>query len=96
MCICALVFSSLEKENDQKQYELYQGLKKSYKRKYNMSEDDFMTFVTDASILYKRVHTWQTTDFFWVQTIYNARNVCCRVCSPVGKGQIKCKLCTLW
>ena len=74
MCICALVFSSLEKENDQKQYELYQGLKKSYKRKYNMSEDDFMTFVTDASILYKRGYNGDYKDYwnfyhsFWFTT----------------------------
>lgn len=71
LCICALVFSSLEKENDRKQYDFYQGLKKRYKRRYNMSEEDFIEFASDASILYKRgyVHDyknyWNFYHSFW-------------------------------
>lgn len=74
MCICALVFSSLEKENDRSQYDFYQGLKKSYKRKYNMSEQEFVKFVSDVNILYKRgyIHDyknyWNFYHSFWFTT----------------------------
>ena len=71
LCLCALVFSSLEKENDREQYDLYQGLKKRYRRRYNMSEHDFIELAYDANILYKRgyVHNyknyWNFYHSFW-------------------------------
>lgn len=64
MCICAAIYSLLEKENDRTQYNLYQGLKKSYKRKYNLSEDEFIKFVKDASIMYKRGYMGEYRDYW--------------------------------
>lgn len=71
LSICALVFSSLEKENDREQYDFYQGVKKRYKRRYNMSEEDFIEFASDASVLYKRGYVndyknyWNFYHSFW-------------------------------
>ena len=73
-CICAAVFSSLEKDNDREQYDRSQGLKKSYKLKYNMSDEEFIEFVSDVSIWYKRGHIhdfknyWNFYHSFWFTT----------------------------
>lgn len=64
MCICAAIYSLLEKENDRTQYNLYQGLKKNYKRKYNLSEDEFIKFVKDANIMYKRGYMGEYRDYW--------------------------------
>lgn len=73
-CVCAAVFSSLEKDNDREHYDRSQGLKKSYKLKYNMSEEEFIEFVSDVSIWYKRgyIHGyknyWNFYHSFWFTT----------------------------
>ena len=73
-CVCAVVFNSLEVANDKLQYETYQGKKKHYKQKYNMSEEDFIEFITDANVLVKRGYAesyknyWNFYHAFWFTT----------------------------
>lgn len=73
-CVCALIFKSLEEENDRMQYHFYQELKSDYKRKYNMSEKDFVQFVSDTSVLLKRGYVssyrdyWNFYHSFWFTT----------------------------
>lgn len=55
-------------------YGFYQELKSDYKRKYNMSEEDFVQFVSDASVLFKRGYVGSYKDYwnfyhsFWFTT----------------------------
>ena len=73
-CVCALIFNSLEEENDRLQYRFYQELKSDYKQKYNMSEEDFVKFASDASVLFKRGYVGSYRDYwnfyhsFWFTT----------------------------
>ena len=84
MCICAAIYSLLEKENDRTQYNLYQGLKKSYKRKYNLSEDEFIKFVKDASIIYKRGYMGEYRDYW---NFYHSFWFTITVVTTIGKAR---------
>ena len=74
MCVCAVVFSTLEKHNDHEQFLYYHDLKLNYKQKYNMSEEEFIQFTRDASVLYKRgyvgeyMNYWNFYHSFWFTT----------------------------
>jgi len=67
------------------QYHFYQELKSDYKRKYNMSEEDFVQFVSDTSVLLKRGYDssyrdyWNFYHSFWFTTT---------VVTTMGFGQI--------
>lgn len=74
MCFCAFVFNKLESENDKRQYRDYKELKDNCKRRFNMSEEEFLEFVRDASIMTKRGYTsgykdyWNFYHSFWFTT----------------------------
>ena len=82
MCICAAIYSLLEKENDRTQYNLYQGLKKTYKQKYNLSEDEFINFAKDASVMHKRGYMGEYKDYW---NFYHSFWFTITVVSTIGK-----------